>query len=228
MAPAGLSVTACVFDAYGTLFDVAAAAREAAEEIGPRWPAFAETWRQKQLTYSWLRSLMGQYADFWQVTGEALDYALAAHKLVDPRLKDRLMRQYENLAAYPEVPDVLARLRTAGFRTGILSNGSPAMLRSACTAAGIAHLLDHVISVDAVRLFKPDMRVYALAKDAFGVAAHEIAFFSANGWDAQGGKCAGFNTIWINRAGAQAETLPFQPDAEAADLAAAVRLLGVA
>jgi len=220
-------IRACIFDAYGTLFDVAAAARALAEEIGPGWTSLSDIWRQKQLSYSWLRSLMREYVDFWQVTTEALDYALTAHHLTDPGLRRRLLDLYAQLTAYPEVPPLLKRLRAAGQITGIFSNGSPAMLASACSAAGVTDLLDHIISVDDIRVFKPDPRTYQLVTARLGLPAPAIAFFSANGWDAQGGRHAGFHTLWINRLGLPRETMPFAPDIEANNLAQAVERLGL-
>ena len=171
-----MTINACVFDAYGTLFDVSAAAREAAEEPGRDalaacWQALAATWRDKQLAYSWLRAVTGEHADFWQVTGEALDYAMEAHGLGDPELRERLMTLYFELSAYPEVPSMLKALKAAGKTTAILSNGAPEMLLGAVTSAGIGDVLDAVISVEDVGVFKPDQRVYDLVETQAGRAA---------------------------------------------------------
>ena len=162
-----MTIKTCIFDAYGTLFDVAAAARIAAAEPGREpvaavWPALAENWRRKQLEYSWLRAVMGAHCDFWQVTQDGLDWAMAASGLADPELRERLLALYWELAAYPEVPEMLAALRARGMQTAILSNGSPAMLDGAVTSAGIGDLLDDVLSVESVGVFKPHARVYAL------------------------------------------------------------------
>ncbi len=221
-------IKACIFDAYGTLFDVAAAARALGEEIGPAWPQLAETWRAKQLNYTWLRSLMGDHADFWQVTGEALDYSLAAIGISNPDLRRRLMDLYLNLAAYPEVPALLRRLKAAGLTTGILSNGSPAMLEGACKSAGISDLLDVVISVEDVGIYKPDPRIYQLVTDQLKLRPEEVAFHSSNGWDAHGAKRAGFFVLWINRLGQPPEGLPHKPDAELHSLSEVPVILGLA
>ena len=220
-------IKACVFDAYGTLFDVNGAAAACARDIGSRWPAFSDTWRQKQLAYTWLRSLMGRYADFWQVTGDALDFAMAAHGLTDARLRQRLMELYLTLPAYPDVAAALSQLKDAGLRTAILSNGSPAMLKAAVDSAGIAGLLDALLSVDILGVYKPDPRVYRLATDLFGIASSEVCFQSSNAWDAHAAKAVGFRVVWCNRSGQTAERLPGPPDAEVKTLAELPALLGV-
>lgn len=226
-SPAIPGIKACVFDAYGTLFDVNGAAAACARDIGDRWPAFSDTWRLKQLSYTWLRSLMGHYADFWQVTGDALDFAMAAHGLTDAALRRRLMDLYLTLPAYPDVAATLARLKTAGLRTAILSNGSPAMLKAAVDSAGIAGLLDAVLSVDALHVYKPDPRVYRLATDAFAITPSEVCFQSSNAWDAHAAKAVGFRVVWCNRSGQGPERLPGPPDAEVRSLAELPGLLGV-
>lgn len=204
-------VRACVFDAYGTLFDVNSAVERERDALGARADALAELWRRKQLEYSWLRSMMGAYAPFSQITAEALDHALAATGL-GPGAKDRLMALYMRLDAYPEVPDVLGRLRRAGLATAILSNGSPDMLDAAVASAGLDAHLDAVLSADAVGVFKPDARVYRLALDRLGLrAAKDVLFLSSNGWDVHGAAHFGFRVAWINRAGLVDERLPGAP-----------------
>ena len=148
-------IEACVFDAYGTLFDVNSAALATQDSLGEKWQPLAELWRAKQLQYTWLRSLAGRHADFWQVTGDALDFALASFELEDPELRARLMELYLALSVYPDVPDTLKRLKLAGMKLAILSNGSPAMLASAAANAGIAELFDAVLSVEEVKVYKP-------------------------------------------------------------------------
>jgi 2-haloacid dehalogenase len=210
-----MPVTACLFDAYGTLFDVTSAARRLQGEIGPSWARLAEVWRTRQVEYTWLRSLMGRYVDFRTVTAEALDYAFAALGQVPaPGLTNRLMGLYMTLDAYPEVPEVLSALRARGIGTAILSNGSPDMLTAATDSAGLGGLMDDVLSVDAVRVFKPDPAAYGLGCARFGVEADRLAFVSSNGWDVAGAATFGFRTIWVNRAGAPAERLPGAPVAE--------------
>lgn len=212
-------IKACIFDAYGTLFDVNAAARLLEDELGQDWQPLAEIWRAKQLNYSWLRSLMGAYVDFWQVTADALDFALDSRNLNTPSLRQRLLDLYFGLACFPEVPPMLKDLKDAGFTTGILSNGAPAMLEAACRSAGIAHLVDHLISVEEIGIYKPDPRVYTLVTEQLGLPAEAIAFHSSNGWDAHAGKRAGFFAVWINRTGQPRERLPNPPDVVLRDLA---------
>jgi 2-haloacid dehalogenase len=205
-------VRAVVFDAYGTLFDVASAARAEEPALGPKAGPLAQLWRSKQLEYTWLRSLMGRHADFRAITADALDYALEALAVDDPPLRDRLLALYERLGAYPDARATLEGLRARGLRLAILSNGEPRMLSTAASTAGLADLLDAVLSVEDVGVFKPHPRVYTLAVDRLGVAAHEILFVSSNGWDAAGAKAFGFRVAWCNRAGQPAERLDLPPD----------------
>ncbi len=215
----------CVFDAYGTLFDVAGAAREAAAEPGgaalaEHWPKVADTWRRKQLEYTWIRALAGAHADFWTVTCDALDYALEEAGLSDPALAERLRALYRALPAYPEVPAMLSALKAAGRETAILTNGSPEMLASAVAAAGVGDRLDAVLSVEAVGVFKPAKAVYDMVGARFGCAASDVLFVSSNGWDAAAASGYGFATLWVNRAGAPVDRLPWRPAHVAADLTA--------
>lgn len=225
---AATGIRACLFDAYGTLFDVNSAARQLADELGPNWQPLAETWRAKQLNYSWLRSLMGAHVDFWQITADALDFALDDRGLTDAGLRQRLLDLYFNLACYPEVPGMLRQLNAAGFVTGILSNGAPAMLEAACRSAGIDTLIDHLISVEDVGIYKPDPRIYRLAMEKLVLPASAIAFHSSNGWDIHAGKRAGFYAIWINRSGQPAERLPNPPDVVLRSLTEVPAILGAA
>lgn len=225
--PAFTDIGACVFDAYGTLFDVHSACNREAAALGDKAAALSASWRQKQLEYSWLRSLMGRHADFWQVTGEALDYALALHGVADPALRERLLQLYLRLEAYPDVRDCLERLRGAGLKTAILSNGAPAMLEAAVDHAGIADLLDDVQSVEAVGVFKPAPAVYQLAVDRLAVPAARIAFVSTNGWDAAGAGHFGFTVAWMNRFAQPDEQLGRRPDAVIGGLDAVPTLLGL-
>ncbi len=210
---------AAVFDAYGTLFDVASAAERARETLGARWQPLAELWRAKQLQYTWLRSLMGRHADFWHVTGEALDFAMESLGVADADLRDRLMSLYERLGAYPDARPALERLRAAGVRLAILSNGAPRMLAAAAESAGLAPLLEAVISIEDVGVYKPSPAAYRLAPDRLGLWPSEIAFVSSNGWDACGAKAAGLRVAWCNRAGQPRERVPDAPDAEIRSLA---------
>ncbi len=222
------NIKACVFDAYGTLFDFNSAVMRCRDDIGEAAERLSDIWRQKQLQYTWLRSLMGQHADFWQVTGEALDFALAAVSISDASLRERLMALYRELDTFPEVTDVLTQLKRGGMQTAILSNGAPDMLNAGVEAAGLEDLLDAVLSVEDVGVFKPDPRVYQLAVDRLGVPTSSICFMSSNGWDAVGAAAFGFRVVWINRYKQPAEQLPAQADAELDSLAPLPELLGLA
>ena len=218
-----MPITTCVFDAYGTLFDVAAAARIAAAEPGreafaAKWPEIASTWRLKQLQYTWLRATAGAHTGFWQVTQDGLDYALEAHGLAEPGLRARLLQLYWELQAYPEVPGVLKALKAQGLATAILSNGTPEMLAGAVDNARLGELLDAVLSVETVGVFKPNPAVYAMVGEHFGCAPSEVLFVSSNGWDACAGAGVGFLAVWANRAGEPMDRLPWQPAHVVADL----------
>jgi 2-haloacid dehalogenase len=206
-------IRACAFDAYGTLFDVHAPVASVAARIGDNADALSRLWRQKQLEYTWLRSLMRAHADFWQVTGEALDYALAAYGVDDTGLRDDLMDLYLRLDAYPDAVDALQQLKSAGYITAVLSNGSPAMLEAAVGSAGLAGHLDHVISIEEAGIFKPDPQVYELAVRHAGVAANAICFVSANTWDAQAAAHFGFQVARVDRFGLTDERIPGAPKA---------------
>jgi 2-haloacid dehalogenase len=207
-------IRACVFDAYGTLFDYASAAGRHREMLGEKFQPLVTLWRDKQLQYTWLRSLQGLHADFWQVTGDALDYALAALGIKDAALRERLMAAYLQLDVFPEVPDTLRRLKAAGLKTAILSNGTPGMLAAAVNNAGIADLLDAVLSVEEVGVFKTHPSVYRLAVAQLGVPASAISFQSSNAWDAYAASAFGMRVAWCNRYGQPPERLPGNPDRE--------------
>lgn len=219
-------IKACVFDAYGTLFDFAAAARGCRDVLGADADKLTVLWRDKQLQYTWLRSLAGRYADFWQVTGEALDFALETLGLAQPGLRDRLMTLYLTLEPFPEVPDVLRRLKQAGLRTAILSNGSPKMLDAIVTGNKLAPLIDAVLSVDEVGVYKTHPKVYQLAVDRLAVTAAEISFQSSNAWDAYAASAFGMRVVWCNRYGQRRERLPGSPDCEVRSLAELPALVG--
>jgi 2-haloacid dehalogenase len=222
------NIEACVFDAYGTLFDVHSAARRMSEKLGEKEAPLSALWRSKQLEYTWLRSLMGHHADFRTVTGDALDYALAAHGMEgEGSLRERLMDAYLRLDAYPETAAALAALKRGGKTTAILSNGSPDMLAAALKSSGLAPLIDQCLSVEEVGIYKPDPRVYRLAVERLGIPAERISFESSNPWDTVGAKLFGFNVVWINRFGLARERLPASPDAELTSLEELPRLLGL-
>jgi 2-haloacid dehalogenase len=176
-------------------------------------------WRQKQLQYTWLRASQGRHADFWRVTEDALDFAMESLGIASPALRQRLMNLYLTLDAFPEVSDTLAKLKAAGFTTAILSNGSPPMLSAAVAGAKIGHLLDAVLSVEEVGVYKPHPSVYRLAVERLGIPADAIVFSSSNAWDAYAASAFGMRVVWCNRYGQRAERLPGKPDHVIASLA---------
>jgi len=221
------TLTHCIFDAYGTLFDVSAAARRLAgrePDLRDIWQVLAEDWRRKQLEYTWLRAIMGDHTDFRAVTADALDWALERHGLPGA-LRGPLMALYGRLDAYPEVPAMLAALTARGVTCAVLSNGAPGMLASAVASAGIGAHLAAVLSVEDVGVFKPDARVYALACDRLGLAPAATAFVSSNGWDAAGAARFGFCAIWVNRTGPPEDRLPHRPAQVLPDLSPLPELL---
>lgn len=192
---------AYVFDAYGTLFDVHAAVRRHAEAVGPDGQLLSEIWRAKQLEYSWVRTLMGSYADFWQLTEQALDYAFGRVPSADRAVRDKLLEAYWQCDCYPEVPFVLKALKGEGARLAILSNGTQAMLEAAIRSAALEPLLDEVFSVDQVKRFKTDPAVYEMVTTAWRIYPGKVSFQSSNRWDVAGATKFGFHTVWINRTG---------------------------
>lgn len=218
---------ACVFDAYGTLFDVNSAVEGLRDQIGPVYGQLSLAWRTRQLQYTWLRSLMGSHTDFWQLTADALAVSLREVAINDSHLQQALMQAYLTLSPFKEVSGVLQLLKSAGLRTAILTNGSPAMIDAAVNNAGIQTTIDHQLSVESVGVYKPDPRVYQLAVDALGIPAERIAFFSSNSWDAAGAAHFGFKVAWVNRYSQPSEALPGTPSAMLADLSEASALLGI-
>lgn len=205
--------SAYVFDAYGTLFDIHAAVRRHAGAVGPDGQLLSEIWRAKQLEYSWVRTLAGAYADFWQLTEQSLDYALQRVPSADPGLRDKLLEAYWHLDCYPEVPAVLKALKADGSRLAILSNGSPAMLEAAVKSAALDLVLDDIFSVDMVQRFKPDPAVYDLVTTGWRLYPGSVSFQSSNRWDVAGATKFGFRTVWINRSGQPDEYRDFPPGA---------------
>ena len=220
-------ISACVFDAYGTLFDVHTAALGCRDALGDKADALSDLWRTKQLQYTWLRSLMGDFVDFWHVTGEALDFAMATFDFDDAALRTRLMELYLNLDCYPEAPSMLNAMKAADLKTAILSNGSMTMLESAVANANLLDHFDSLLSVDKLRTYKPDPRVYQMAVDHLNVPADQICFLSSNGWDVAGAAHFGFRVVWVNRFGHIQDCLPGKPAAEISTLAELPPLLGL-
>ncbi len=191
---------AFVFDAYGTLFDVHAAIGRHRATAGPDADRFSETWRTKQLEYSWTLTLSGRYVDFWTLTERALDYAFARFPSVDRALRPKLLDAYRELDAFPDARASVAKLKASGVKVAILSNGSPPMLESAVKASGMSGTFDALFSVEAVRAYKPRPEVYALVTDGFAIKPQEVAFVSSNRWDVAGAAAFGFRSFWVNRA----------------------------
>ncbi|WP_432448640.1 haloacid dehalogenase type II [Aliiroseovarius marinus] len=214
-----MSIKAIAFDAYGTLLDVYSVGALAEELFPGKGPAIVTTWRDKQIEYTRLRTMCDRYADFWQVTGDGLDYACALHS-VSPSAEQRatLMQAYDRLAAFDENHAQLTRLKAAGVPMAILSNGTRAMIDNALNAAGLGGLLDHVLSVDTVGKFKTAPEAYQMGPDAFGCDASEILFVSSNCWDICGATWFGYHTIWLNRAGLPMDRLGVEPMARGQSL----------
>ena len=213
-----IDARAYVFDAYGTLFDVHAAIGRHRAAAGPDADRFSEIWRSKQLEYTWTLTLVGCYIDFWTLTERALDYAFARMPSVDRALRPQLLEAYLKLDAFPDARAALTGLKTHGARLAILSNGTPRMLTAAVEAAEFAGLLDAVLSVDVVRLYKPRLEVYALVTSALAAKPEEVVFVSSNRWDVMGAAAFGLRPLWVNRAKMPEEYAEYQPVREIADL----------
>ncbi len=214
-----------VFDAYGTLFDVHSAASRHQARLGEKAQAVSALWRTKQLEYTWLRSLMQRYVDFWQVTQDSLDYALDSHGIDDIILRQDLLNAYLELACYQEVTETLLNLKELGLGTAILSNGAPKMLEAGVRNCNLEEILDSVFSVDSIGIFKPAPQVYQLATDQLGCSPEEILFFSSNAWDVSGATTFGFQAVWVNRFGQAPERLPGTPVLEIKTLDAVLKYL---
>ena len=211
-------IQAFVFDAYGTLLDLNGAVAPVAALLGDRAADLLKVWRTKQLEYTWLRSLMGRHADFTQVTGEALEYACAAIGADAAELQPAMLEAFFHLPAFPDAEPLLRTIRARGLRTAVLSNGTPAMLGSGLLATGLGPLLDAVLSVEDVGIYKPSPAVYQRASAALGIGPESLVFVSANAWDIAGASSAGLRTIWINRTGAPPERLPYRAAVEVRSL----------
>lgn len=228
MAAAQLSnIGACVFDAYGTLFDVHSAVARGGQALGDKADAVSALWRLRQLEYSWLRTLMRSHADFWQVTCDALDYAFEFHGVEDTALRDRLLELYRELDAYDDVTDCLSKLRAAGKTTAILSNAEPSMLSAAVESAGLGEHLDAVLSAEDIKIYKPRAEVYQIAVDKLGLPAEQICFVSNNAWDSAGAAHFGLQVARLNRLGVPGERLPGKPVAVMSGLVELPGLLGL-
>ncbi len=207
-----------VFDAYGTLFNVHAAIGRFRGQAGPEADRMSETWRAKQLEYSWTLTLAGRYAEFWTLTERALDYALTRFPSVDKALRPKLLEAYFQLDAFPDARAALRTLKAKGHKTGILSNGSPNMLKGAVDAANVGADLDAVLSVDTLKMFKPRPEIYGLVTDHFKCKPADVTFVSSNRWDVMASVSVGFHGLWINRGKMPDEYFDFPPERELNDL----------
>ena len=213
-AQAPVSVRACVFDAYGTLFDLHAAARGCIDVLGPRAAPLTALWREKQLQYTWLLAAQSRHIEFDRVTSDALDFALETLEIDSPGLRSRLLERFKTLDPFPEAGQALRRIKAAGLRLAILSNGTPLMLEAAVASANFDQIFEAVLSVEQVGAFKPHPRVYSLAVDILDLPPAAIVFISSNAWDAHAASAFGMRTVWWNRPGQRRERLPGAPDRE--------------
>ena len=202
-----------VFDAYGTLFDVNSAAEKCKDKIGSKWEAFANFWRTTQLEYTWLRSLMERHKNFWEVTEDSLDKSMRVFN-INKSMRNELLNLYKILSPYPEVRGVLEDLKKKNFKLAILSNGTPALLDELVASNKLNNLFDDLFSIEEVKVYKPDSRVYEIPVKKYNLKASEITFLSANTWDVSGGGNYGYNSIWVNRNNSVFDILDFQPKNE--------------
>ena len=208
-----MNTKAVVFDAYGTLFDVNSAAKKCKDKIGNEWESFANFWRTTQLEYTWLRSLMRRHRDFWNVTEDSLDKSMKVYG-IDKNMKNELLDLYKVLSPYPEVNEVLKNLKNKKFKIAILSNGTPTLLNDLVTSNNLNNLFDDLFSVEEVKIYKPDPRVYELPLKKYSIKANQVTFLSANTWDVSGGGNFGYNSIWVNRNNSEFDVLDYQPKIE--------------
>ena len=208
-----MKTKAVVFDAYGTLFDVNSAAEKCKDKIGANWEIFANFWRTTQLEYTWLRSLMKRHKNFWDVTEDSLDKSMKVFN-INKNMKNELLNLYKILSPYPEVKEVLEDLKKKNFKLAILSNGTPDLLNELVESNKLNNLFDDLFSIEEVKIYKPDPRVYELPIQKYKIKSHEITFLSANTWDVSGGGNFGYNSIWVNRHNSVFDILDFEPKNE--------------
>ena len=205
------NIKAIIFDAYGTLFDVNSAAEKCKDKIGDKWEGFANFWRTTQLEYTWLRSLMKRHKDFWQVTEDSLDKSMKAFN-IDPKMKDELLNLYKVLSPFQEVPETLKILKEKNFKLAILSNGTPSLLNQLVKSNNLDNLFDDLFSIEEVKIYKPDSKVYDLPIKKYEIKKNEVAFLSANTWDVSGAGNYGYNAIWVNRNNNIFDYLDYKPN----------------
>ena len=212
-----MNTKAVVFDAYGTLFDVNSAAKKCKSKIGSQWEEFANFWRTTQLEYTWLRSLMKRHKNFWQITADSLDKSMQVFN-IDKSMKNELLNLYKILSLYPEVKKVLENLRNRNFKLAILSNGTPALLNQLVKSNNLENIFDELFSIEEVKVYKPDSRVYDLPIKKFNIKANEVTFLSSNTWDVSGGGNYGYNSVWVNRNKSSFDLLDYKPKNEIGNL----------
>ena len=205
------NIKAIIFDAYGTLFDVNSAAEKCKDKIGDKWEPFANFWRTTQLEYTWLRSLMKRHKDFWQITEDSLDKSMMAFN-INPKMKDELLNLYKVLSPFQEVPETLKTLKEKNFKLAILSNGTPSLLNQLVKSNNLDNLFDDLFSIEEVKIYKPDSKVYDLPIKKYEIKKNEVAFLSANTWDASGAGNYGYNAIWVNRNNNIFDYLDYKPN----------------
>ena len=218
------NIKAIIFDAYGTLFDVNSAAEKCKDKIGAKWEGFANFWRTTQLEYTWLRSLMGRYKDFWQITEDSLDKSMKTFN-IDASMKNELLNLYKVLSPYKEVSETLKKLKEMNFKLAILSNGTPSLLKELVESNNLDDLFDDLFSVEEVAIYKPNSKVYDLPIKKYKIKNNEIAFLSANTWDVSGGGNYGFHSIWVNRNNNIFDNLDYKPTHQVKDLSELVGLI---
>ena len=211
------NVKAIIFDAYGTLFDVNSAAEKCKDKIGDKWESFANYWRTTQLEYTWLRSLMDRHKDFWQVTGDSLDKSMKAFK-IDSSMRGELLDLYKILSTFPEVKEILNKLKEKNYKLAILSNGTPSLLNELVKSNNLEDIFDDIFSIEEVRIYKPSSKVYDIPIKKFQIKKNEVAFLSANTWDVSGGGNYGYNTIWVNRNNNIFDSLDYIPQKQVKNL----------
>tara|TARA_B100001142_G_C14046378_1_gene544096 strand:+ start:81 stop:740 length:660 start_codon:yes stop_codon:yes gene_type:complete len=212
-----MNVKSVVFDAYGTLFDVNSAAEKCKDKIGDKWEGFANFWRTTQLEYTWLRSLMKRHKDFWTVTEDSLDKSMKVFN-IDFTMKNELLNLYKILSPYPEVKEVLNKLKKKNYKLSILSNGTPTLLNELVRSNDLENIFDDLFSIEEIGIYKPDSKVYDMPIKKYQIKSEEVAFLSANTWDVSGGGNYGYNSIWVNRNKAIFDNLDYKPKNEVSDL----------
>ena len=218
------NIKAIIFDAYGTLFDVHSAAEKCKDKIGDKWEGFANFWRNTQLEYTWLRSLMKRHKDFWQVTEDSLDKSMKVFN-IDSSMKNELLNLYKVLSPFKEVPETLKILKEKKFKLAVLSNGTPSLLNELVKSNDLDDLFDDLFSIEEVGIYKPDLKVYDIPIKKYKIEKNEVAFLSANTWDVSGGGNYGFNSIWVNRNNSIFDNLDYKPKTEIRNLNELIKLI---